>query len=211
MAQRAKIEVVRLKPSQFDEAVELLARAFHDQPYNTYSEPDPTRRMYILRESFRCTVCECLAVGEPYGTGEELSGVALWMPPGVPHISKEQEREFGFDRLPAIFGETALARHAPLGDLLKAAHERNMTEPHWFLHILGVDPARQGEGIGSALMEPVLRAADSDGLPCYLDTAQPRNVPFYQRHGFRILVEDVEPVSGLRYWTFRREPKRRSA
>ena len=211
MASRAQMEVVRLKSSLFDEAVELLARAFHDQPNNTYTEPDPIRRMYILRESFRCTVRECLAVGEPYGTGETLSGVALWMPPGAPHLTKEQEQEFGFDRLPEIFGERAFAREAPLRDLLKAEHERHMTGPHWFLHILGVDPARQGEGIGSALMEPVLTAADSDGLPCYLDTLQPRNVPFYQRHGFRILIEDVEPVSGLRYWTFRREPTRRSA
>jgi GNAT superfamily N-acetyltransferase len=211
MGERPKIKVDRLRHSQFDEAVELLSRAFHDQPYDTYIEPDPARRMNTLRESFRCRVRHCLAVGEPYGTGETLSGVALWMPPGVPHLTKEQEREFGFDRLPEIFGETALAREAPLREVLTAEHKRHMTGPHWYLPILGVDPARQGEGIGSAMLEPVLTAADSGRLSCYLDTVQPRNVPFYQRHGFRVLVEEVEPVSGLRYWTFRREPKRASA
>ena len=210
MGERAKINVGKLQRSQFDEAVEVLARAFHAQPYDTYIEPDPARRMYILRESFRCRIRHCLAVGEPYGTGETLSGVALWMPPGVLHLTKEQEQEFGFDRLREIFGETALAREAPLSDALTAAHERHMTGPHWYLPILGVDPTRQGEGIGGALMEPVFAAADSGGLPCYLDTVQRRNVPFYQRHGFKVLAEAVEPVSGLRYWTFQREPKRGS-
>ena len=210
MATRSKIRVDRLQRSQFDEAVELLSKAFHDDPYQTYIEPDPARRMYSLRESFRCRVRHCLAVGEPYGTGETLSGAALWMPPGVPQLTKEQEQEFGFDRLPEILGET-WAREAPLRERLIAEYERHMSGPHWYLPILGVDPARQGEGIGSALLEPVLSAADSDRLPCYLDTFQPRNVPFYQRHGFRVLVEDVEPVSGLRYWIFRREPKRASA
>jgi GNAT superfamily N-acetyltransferase len=207
MEKNAPVEVARLQRSQRDEAVELLSRAFHGDPHGIYFAPDPAERMRLRRESFRCIVGHCFAVGEPYGTQGRLSGVALWMPPGAAHISADQEREFGFDRLPEIFGSTAFARSRQLLNLLSVLHERDMHAPHWYLPIIGVDPAFQGKGIGSALMKPILAAADSAQLSCYLDTAQPRNIPFYQSQGFRILVEDVEPLSGLRFWTFQREPK----
>ncbi len=48
--------------------------------------------------------------------------------------------------------------------------------------------------------------ARTQGVPCYLETAQPANVRFYTGNGFQLLVEGVEPKSGLHYWTFKREP-----
>jgi hypothetical protein len=53
----------------------------------------------------------------------------------------------------------------------------------------------------------MLERADAEGLPCYLDTFQPRNVPLYQKHGFEITIEEVEPNSGVRGWGFLREPR----
>jgi GNAT superfamily N-acetyltransferase len=203
-----KVRVTRLHEGQIDGAAQMLARAFHDQPYGVFYEPDPERRMRLLCEEFARLVRLCFALGEPYVTADELAGVALWMPPPAARITAEQEREFGLDQLPAIFGEAAFTRFRPLRDLLSELHERDMREAHWYLPILGVDPARQGSGLGGALLGPGLARADAQRLPCYLDTAQPRNVPFYQRYGFQVLVEGVEPVSMLPYWTFRREPRR---
>jgi GNAT superfamily N-acetyltransferase len=70
--------------------------------------------------------------------------------------------------------------------------------------VVGVIPPRQGQGFGRALLRPVLDRADAEGLPCYLETAQPGNVAFYQKLGFDIIADMVEPRSGLRLWTFRR-------
>jgi GNAT superfamily N-acetyltransferase len=202
-----KVRVIKLTSDQVESAAELLARAFHDQPYEMFYEPDGNKRMRILREAFRRLARHCVAYGEPRAAADsELAGVALWLPPGATHITSEQERECGLDQMPAIFGETAFARSAPLRDLLHESHERAMKEPHWYLPILGVELSRQGTGVGGALLRSVLARADEERLPCYLDTAQPRNVPFYQRHGFRVLTYRVEPVSSLPYWTFRRDP-----
>ncbi|MGH7779194.1 MAG: GNAT family N-acetyltransferase [Candidatus Binataceae bacterium] len=202
-----EIRVVKMRAEQIESAVELLARAFHDQPYGVFYEPDPARRMRLLREKFSRLVRYCFAYGEPYVAADEPAGVALWMPPHATPMTSEEVREFGLDQLPEIFGEAAFARFRPLRDLISELHERNIKEPHWYLPTLGVEPTRQGSGVASALLRPVLARADSERLPCYLDTAQSRNVPFYRRHGFQILVEGTEPVSGLPYWTFRREPR----
>ena len=42
--------------------------------------------------------------------------------------------------------------------------------PHWYLMVIGTDPSKQGQGLGSALMEVVTSQADSAGVPCYLET-----------------------------------------
>jgi GNAT superfamily N-acetyltransferase len=77
---------------------------------------------------------------------------------------------------------------------------------HWYLAILGVHPSMQGRGVGSSLVRPILKRADADGLHCYLETAQPKNVPLYEHLGFKVIVDEVEPKSGVRFWTFLREP-----
>ena len=33
-----------------------------------------------------------------------------------------------------------------------------------------------------------------------------RNVTFYQRNAYRIVAEEVEPKSNLRFWTCKRDP-----
>jgi hypothetical protein len=54
----------------------------------------------------------------------------------------------------------------------------------------------------------MLARADHERIPCYLETFLARNVPFYQRHGFKVVVEGTVPESGLAFWTMRREPGR---
>jgi ribosomal protein S18 acetylase RimI-like enzyme len=200
-----EIRVARLRESQIEDAASLLARAFHDQPFERFVEPDAERRMRLLREVFLRLVRYCFACGEPYVSEDKVAGVALWMPPDATHMTPEQEREFGLDRTSEIFGETAFARSRPLKDLLNELHERDMKEPHWYLPILGVDPSRQGTGVGGALLRAGFARAGERRLPCYLDTAKPSNVSFYERHGFKVLTQGVEPVSALPYWTFRRD------
>jgi GNAT superfamily N-acetyltransferase len=85
---------------------------------------------------------------------------------------------------------------------------RDAPEPHWYLWTLGVDPPRQGHGVGGALLQPVLARADGAGQPCYLETDKTINVPFYQKHSFVVLVEDDLPNGGMHYWTMKRPPQR---
>ena len=61
------------------------------------------------------------------------------------------------------------------------------TDPCWYLPLIGVDPAHQGRGCGSALLRYALARCDRDGMPAYLESSNPRNVPLYLRHGFEII------------------------
>ena len=47
-------------------------------------------------------------------------------------------------------------------------------EPHWYLPLIGVDPAHQGKGHGGALMAYALQRCDRDHLAAYLESTNPR-------------------------------------
>ena len=57
---------------------------------------------------------------------------------------------------------------------------------HWYLPWFGVDAALQSQGLGSELMHFCLGIVDEARLPAYLETPNPRNIPFYERHGFTV-------------------------
>jgi ribosomal protein S18 acetylase RimI-like enzyme len=59
------------------------------------------------------------------------------------------------------------------------------SDDHWYLAMLGTEPAQQGRGVGSAVLEPVLERADLDGVGAYLESSNPVNLAFYERHSFR--------------------------
>ena len=86
--------------------------------------------------------------------------------------------------------------------------QRDVPEPHWYLWMLGVDPPRQGQGVGSMLLQPVLWLADRESLPCYVEADKAKNVPFYQTHGFEVVEEGDVPGGGLHYWTMKHPPQR---
>jgi GNAT superfamily N-acetyltransferase len=62
-------------------------------------------------------------------------------------------------------------------------------EPHWYLPFIGVEPSRQGRGLGGALLRSALARVDSEGLPAYLESTNPRYRPLHERHGFEAIGE----------------------
>ena len=143
------------------------------------------------------------------GDFKEGPGAAVWLPPSGWEVMPERAAEAELDKLPALMGADAVARFEQVLGFLEPFHRRDVPPEHWYVMVVGVAPAGQGQGLGRALLEPILKRADATGLPCYLETAQPRNVSFYRNLDFRVLVETVEPRSGLQLWTFVRDPRPR--
>ena len=204
----AASRLARLAEREVPEAGGVLARAFFDDPLFVFIEPDDELRGRMLPWVMTQQTTYYRQVGEVYRTPGRLEAVALWRLMG-----QEGEEERGTptwrDEMPDRLGEAAYERFiqatAPLSDL----QERDMPMPHWYLSIIGVDPPCHGRGAGSGLIAPILDRADRDRVPCYLVTHKERNLSFYAKHGYRVLVEDEIPGGGLRYWTMKREPRSR--
>ena len=93
----------------------------------------------------------------------------------------------------------------PVGDYIDAVHQRLAPFRHGFLQTIGVDPQFQGKGYAGRLLKPMLTRMDKEGLPCYLETLDEKNVPLYEHFGFRVLDESVIPGTELTSWAMLRE------
>ena len=82
---------------------------------------------------------------------------------------------------PNPFSDEEVERLIILGGVMAEGHPH---EPHWYLNVVSTLPSRQGTGLGSTILQPVLAEADAEGRPCYLESSNPRNVSLYLRHGF---------------------------
>lgn len=198
---------LRLQQPQLAESAEVLARAFFDDPMTMYMLPDESQRRAILPSFMQAGATICMQHGEVYTTPGDVLGGACWLPPGETEVTEDRLAEAGAMEVLGAMGDEAAGRFGALMAQLGELHELAVPAQHWYLLILGVDPPRQGQGIGGALIEPVLRRADAASLPCYLETMKPRNVTFYRKHGFEVVVEDDLAGGGLHYWTMRRDPR----
>ena len=200
---------VPLAAAQIKDASEMLARAFHDDPADVWLLPDEDKRRRALLGNFVMATRYGLRYGEMYTTPNTTEGVAIWLPPEDPFPSTTRMMRVGFLAFvltPFMFGFGAFSRFMAIMNRMEKLHKRDMPHRHWYLMVLGVDPPRQGQGIGGALMQPVLERADRERLPCYLETGKEVNVSFYKKHGFEVVVEDDLPGGGPRFWTMKREP-----
>jgi ribosomal protein S18 acetylase RimI-like enzyme len=199
--------VVPLDPSDRARAGECLARAFQDDPVWAGVFPDPARRAVALSAMFRALVRVHACYGRPLTTAQ-LSGVALWRPPGAaPGLVDTLRTRAALPRVVARLG--AAERHRMMRTLRQFAGRRTtlVPEPHWYLEAIGVEPEKQGSGVGTALVTEVLGQADAHRTPCYLETETEANVRFYTRLGFEVAEEHVADALGVPVWLMTRRPR----
>lgn len=172
-----ELEVRTATHSEIDRCVATIVLAFSGDPAARWAFADP----HVYFEIFPRFVRAFGGKAFDEGSAHHIAGraVALWIPPGlapdegamialVEQAVAESERE-------AIFSTfEQMAKFHP-------------AEPHWYLPLIGTDPAQQGRGHGSALLRHALAICDRDKLPAYLEASSPRNVPLYRRHGFEVL------------------------
>ena len=126
--------------------------------------------------------------------------VAMWQWPG-----HEDDGQPGPEHLPTLGGlMTAVmgaGRAAEIGGAMAVLGELRPAEPHAYLHLLGVDPACRGEGLGGHLLDEGVAAARGEGLVACLDTMNPANVPFYEAHGLSVRHEVRLAGDGPTVWS----------
>lgn len=182
----------------------VLTRAFADDPVNRWVYASDRSRPRWSERFFAWQLRRLVPQDVSWTTGDR-AGAALWALPG-------QWRETPREALD-LFRSTLLGAVPRLPRVLRGLAEverRHPEGPHLYLAVLGVEPARQGEGVGSRLLQPGLELCDREGLPAYLETGRERNLAFYGRHGFEVAGELALP-KGPPVWFLRREVRGRTS
>ncbi|MFI6810376.1 GNAT family N-acetyltransferase [Streptomyces luteogriseus] len=188
--------------------VRLLDEAFQDDPVSGWVFPgaeDRRAKHPGLMAAFTDIV---LAAGR-IDVMEDGSACALWL--SVPaheghddHGDRDGDAE---DDGPAQVRETVdpdNERIEAIGRLTAAIHPTGRA--HEYLWMIGVAPGRQGEGLGTALIEAVLDRCDREGLPAYLEASSARSRKLYERLGFEPAGPVLDLPDGPAMWPMWREP-----
>lgn len=196
-------DVRKARPGEVMALSRALARAFYEDPLSTYVLPDTSSRLRISEAGVELFLKSAwLHLGETYVVGEPATGVCIWNPPDTWKIGIGKQ----LSMLPAMI--RIYGRNLPrLLAALNSAESDHLTEPHYYLPMLGVEPESQGRGMGSALMYPVLSRCDTEQVPAYLESSTPRNRALYERHGFEVIGEFKLGREGPIFTRMRRQPR----
>jgi GNAT superfamily N-acetyltransferase len=188
----------------------VLARAFHTDPLFTYTVPDEDLRRRILSRLMVPLVRYGILFGDVFTT-PDLEGIAIMHPPGKTASNFLRLLRSGMLWIPFQMPLRAFTRlmrfQGPTEEIRK---ELDLGE-YWYLAVLGVDPGKQGRGIGGALIQQVLEKADRRRMPCYLETMNWENLTFYEKHGFSAGGNRVVPTRdgshpSVKIWGMVRQP-----
>lgn len=165
--------------------VEVLARAFRDNPLDVaVIGRSPRHRLRSNRAGMRASLVAARGIALRLVAGPEPAGALLATPPDRHPLPQPPLGE----QLRCLLwqGPRVISRWAHVGSELLPHHP---LERHWYLGLLGVEPRRQGHGVGARLMEAFVERVEADRLPAYLETDRPENVRFYRRFGFEVASE----------------------
>lgn len=217
--------------ADFPRVADSMASAFFDNPITAWHVPDEARRFDVMRDFFMVLLETVYArAGLVYTNAGEAASGALWVAreaqqdrrrvPGLPLLEcRTCNRPRPHGRVPrnmvvppdtaAELGRAMAAvfrdfpRTFELFELFDAHHPQ---DPHYYLQFMGVHPDRQGTGIGSALLRPVLDRCDLEGVAAYLE-ADERSRLLYAKYGFEAFAE-IRLPEGPSAWPMWREARR---
>jgi len=176
-----------------------LSRAFDDDPLTTWLFPRADARRRKLPTFFRSLLGASLPLGEVYTTDDSRCA-AIWNPPGTFPMGWYTDTRLGLTTTRLVGVRITLCAR---GLLYFASHHPK--ERHWYLQMLGTEPQSQSRGLGSAVLAPILERCDREAERVYLESSKERNIPFYERHGFKV-TQEIQVPRGPVVWAMWREP-----
>lgn len=173
-------------------AAEALALAFVDDPGWSHLLPSAETRGERLLAFFTAEIANVVPRYRELWVLEDGSGAALWGRPGRWRVP------FARTARPARSMAGVFGRRLGLATWTQLRFERRhpARPDHWYLHYIGVEPRRQGRGLGAALLAPVLQQCDEMATPAYLEASSDRNRLLYERHGFELTETFPMPLGG---------------
>ena len=172
------ITIKKVASAEQENAVGAIVKAFSADRAARWMYPDSQQ----YREHFESFVRAFAGGAFEHGSADIVEGylaAALWLPPGI-HPDEEAMGKLIRSTVPE-------SDQANVFTLFQEMDRYHPAEPHWYLPMIGVDPAHQCKGYGSALLQHALARCDRENKLAYLESTSPRSVQLYQRHGFELL------------------------
>ncbi|MEM7591181.1 MAG: GNAT family N-acetyltransferase [Cyanobacteria bacterium P01_A01_bin.83] len=171
------------------QVVDLMTLAFSADAFVRWMYPDPQQYLKCFPDFVRIFAGKAFEQNAVYHT-DNYSGAAIWFPPhskpNVDALAEYLQQTISGQQQEKVFA------------MFEQTDHYHPNEPHWYLGMLGVDPSRQRQGYGSALLQLILKECDLANQLVYLESSSPGSASVYQLQGFEMLetiqIDDSPPL-----------------
>jgi ribosomal protein S18 acetylase RimI-like enzyme len=172
--------IIKIAHTALDEVfiIDILVRAFSTDPVARWLWSDSQQYLMHFPRLVKALGGKAFTNGNAYYI-DGYNGAALWLPPNV--------RPDEDPLIDLVQCGTSEQIQDDIFQVFEQVSRYHPGEPHWYLTLMGVDPFQQGKGFGSALLQHALVQCDRDGKLVYLQSTNPKNISFYERHDFELL------------------------
>ena len=190
-------EVKTSGESDLNQVIATIELSFSSDPAVRWLYPNAHQFLSSFPDFVQAFAGKAFQHGTAHYVGE-FAGAALWLPPGV-HPDEDA-------LVSVVLGATSGSKQEDVLAVLEQMGSYHPSDPHWYLPLIGVEPAHQGKGYGSALLRHALAHCDHNHQAAYLESSNPKNIPLYERHGFR-LVGRIQAGSSPTMYPMVRDPR----
>ncbi len=176
--------MIKANPKDKTLVIDILTLSFQDNQSVNYIVKQDSKRIQRIRVLMGYSFEICSLFGGVYLSNDKKACALILFP--------DQKRT----TLKSIFLDLKLILFCVGGGgIQKTLHRESMIkkiqpkEKMYYLWFIGVDKAHQHAGIGSKLLKEVVEDSNSKKLPIYLETSTLKNLPWYERFGFKIYNE----------------------
>ncbi|KEF55817.1 uncharacterized protein A1O9_08568 [Exophiala aquamarina CBS 119918] len=186
-----------LAAHEYKEAAACLAEAFKSDHVVRYAIDTPDRlhlseeeRYELHTAAMEYVVYAHTLQGLVLSVGENYDCVALWLPPGKGIDDWWTSLRSGLWRMKYRLSKEGKIRFfeefLPLLGRTKAEVLGDRDEKSWYLNYIGTKPSARGKGYARKLIDYVGNLADTEGLPCYLESSHDINIIIYGKMGYEL-------------------------
>jgi len=200
-------EIDRLSKNNMKSAIDVLTKAFWDDPLVLFFYPEEEKRKRFLPIFFEFRLKQGLRYGEVHVTSPDIVGVAIWTHSKSIESTLWRLVRSGGLNLYRVFGGALVSKMRKVDEFSSERRRRLAVTPYIHLGSFAVDPKHQGKGYASKLIRPMLQRLDEMRIHGYLETQSESNVSLYQHYGFEVLGKGSVPDVGIPHWDMMRAPQ----
>ncbi len=176
--------MIRAEYKDKDLIVNILGSSFDDNKSVNYIIKQDNKRVQRIKKLIEYSFDVCHLFGDVF-LSDDKKGCALIV---LPDKKKTNLKTILLDI-------KLIASCIGISNVKKAMNrESKITKLHpnelmYYLWFIGVEPSEQNKGIGSSLLANVINEAVLRKRSIYLETSTFKNIPWYEKFGFRVYNE----------------------
>lgn len=183
------MHIIPIRTADIAKASETLFRAFENDALLLWLFGGKDNYHQKALKPFQTWTKWCVDYGMAFAT-DNLAAVTLWKKPGNHRFTLWQLLRTGMLLTPCALDSAIRKRVLLFENFIKTEYLKLVGGDQFcYCWLLGTDDNFRKQGFAKLLMDHVFNLVETTHLPLFLETSKQENVIFYEKLGFKVLLQ----------------------